>query len=52
MLVALDERPLADATDLQRLMVAERIGRPLRASVLRAGKLADRTIVPTPLRVD
>jgi len=51
-LVALDERPLADATDLQRLMVAERIGRPLRASVLRAGELTDRTIVPTPLRVD
>ena len=51
-LVALDEQPLADATDLQRLMVAERIGRPLRASVLRAGALSDRTIVPTPLRVD
>ena len=37
---------------LQRLMVAERIGRPLRASVLRAGELTDRTIVPTPLRVE
>ena len=51
-LVELDGRPLADATDLQRMMVAERIGRPLRASVLRAGELSDRTIVPTPLRVD
>jgi S1-C subfamily serine protease len=51
-LVELDGRPLADATDLQRMMVAERIGRPLRASVLRAGDLSVRTIVPTPLRVD
>ena len=51
-LVELDGRPLADATDLQRMMVAERIGRPLRASVLRAGELSERTIVPTPLRVD
>ena len=51
-LVELDGRPLADATDLQRMMVAERIGRPLRASLLRAGELSDRTIVPTPLRVD
>ncbi|HEX5193901.1 MAG TPA: trypsin-like peptidase domain-containing protein [Solirubrobacteraceae bacterium] len=51
-LVELDGQPLADATDLQRMMVAERIGRPLLASVLRAGELSERTIVPTPLRVD
>jgi S1-C subfamily serine protease len=51
-LVAIDDRPLADATDLQRLMVGEQIGRPLRATVLRAGRLSERTIVPTPLYVD
>jgi S1-C subfamily serine protease len=51
-LVAIDDQPLTDATDLQRLMVGERIGRPLHASVLRAGRLSDRTIVPTPLRID
>ena len=51
-LVGVDGQALADATDLQRLMVGERIGRPLRATVLRAGSLSDVTIVPTPLQVD
>jgi S1-C subfamily serine protease len=51
-LVAIDGRELTDATDLQRLMVGERIGRPLRATVLRAGRLTERTLVPTPLPVD
>ena len=51
-LVGVEGQALADATDLQRLMVGERIGRPLRATVLRAGSLSDVTIVPTPLGVD
>ena len=51
-LVELESEPLADATDLQRLMVGERIGRPLRATVVRDGALSELTIVPTPLRAD
>jgi S1-C subfamily serine protease len=45
-LVALDGVALEDATDLQRLMVDERIGRPLAARVLRDG--ADRTVTVVP----
>ncbi len=37
-LVELDGEPVADATDLQRLMVHERIGRSLEAIVLRDGR--------------
>ena len=51
-LVELEAQPLADATDLQRLMVGERIGRPLPLTVLRDGALSELTIVPTPLRAD
>jgi S1-C subfamily serine protease len=45
-LLALDGVALEDATDLQRLMVDERIGRPLDARVLRDG--ADRTLTVVP----
>jgi S1-C subfamily serine protease len=38
LLVALDGEPIADATDLQRLMVSERIGRTLTAAVIRAAR--------------
>ena len=51
-LVELEGEPLADATDLQRLMVGERIGRPLPVTTLRDGALSELTIVPTPLRAD
>jgi S1-C subfamily serine protease len=37
LLVELDGEPVADATDLQQLMVHERIGRKVRARVLRDG---------------
>jgi S1-C subfamily serine protease len=37
LLVELDGEPIADATDLQRLMVQERIGRRIEARVLRDG---------------
>jgi S1-C subfamily serine protease len=37
-LVELDGEPIADATALQRLMVEERIGRSVRARVLRDGR--------------
>ncbi len=37
LLVALDGEPVGDATDLQRLMLAERIGKEVVATVLRGG---------------
>ena len=51
-LVGVEGQALADATDLQRLMVGERIGRPLRVTVLRDGSLSELTIVPAPLSAD
>ncbi len=42
LLIELDGEPIADATDLQRLMVGERIGRAVRAAILRGG--SQRTI--------
>ncbi len=45
LLVELDGEPVADATDLQRLMVHERIGRKVPARVLRGG--AQRTVAVT-----
>jgi S1-C subfamily serine protease len=49
LLVAVDGVPVADATDLQRLMLAERIGRPLTATVLRHGTERGLTLVPDEL---
>ena len=50
LLVSLDGQPIEDATDLQRLMVAERIGRALEATMIRDG--AFRTITLTPRELD
>jgi S1-C subfamily serine protease len=49
LLVAIDGVPVADATDLQRLMLAERIGRALTATVLRHGAERGLTLVPDEL---
>ncbi|HEX3511301.1 MAG TPA: trypsin-like peptidase domain-containing protein [Solirubrobacteraceae bacterium] len=49
LLVALDGAPVGDAGDLQRLMLAERIGVPLAATVLRGGRERDLTLVPDEL---
>jgi S1-C subfamily serine protease len=49
LLVAIDGVPVSDATDLQRQMLAERIGRPLAATVLRHGAERDLTLVPDEL---
>jgi S1-C subfamily serine protease len=38
LLIELDGEPVSDATDLQRLMVQERIGRLVAATVLRDGR--------------
>jgi len=49
LLVAIDGVPVTDATDLQRLMLAERIGRPITATVLRHGAERGLTLVPDEL---
>ena len=46
LIVALDGTPLHGVDDLQRLMSAEQIGRPLEASVVRDGEL--RRVIVTP----
>ncbi|MCW2952053.1 MAG: Peptidase [Conexibacter sp.] len=49
LLVSLDGVALTDATDLQRLMIAEQIGRPLEAVVARAGRERPFTLTPDEL---
>jgi S1-C subfamily serine protease len=49
LLVAIDGVPVSDATDLQRQMLAERIGRPVAATVLRHGAERDLMLVPDEL---
>jgi S1-C subfamily serine protease len=45
LLVELDGEPVTDATDLQRLMVQERIGREVTVQVLRDGRPRTLTLV-------
>ena len=45
LLVELDGEPISDATDLQRLMVGERIGRAVTAVVIRDGRERMRSVV-------
>jgi S1-C subfamily serine protease len=49
LLVSLDGQPIEDATDLQRLMVAERIGRPLEATMIRDGRYRKVALTPNEL---
>jgi S1-C subfamily serine protease len=42
--------PVVDANDLQRLMVSEAIGHPLRVRAFRGGELVELTVVPDELR--
>jgi S1-C subfamily serine protease len=44
-LVALDGVPIGDTADVQALLGPERVGRAVVASIIRAGVLAERTIV-------
>jgi S1-C subfamily serine protease len=46
LLLAIDHVALEDATDLQRLMVGERIGQEVQATVLRGGDERSVTLVP------
>jgi S1-C subfamily serine protease len=49
LIVELDGVVLSDADDLQRLMTAERIGRPLELTVVREGSLRTLRVVPAEL---
>ena len=49
LIVALDDVPIADARDLQRLMVGERIGRSVDALVWRDGQLRTFAVHPVEL---
>jgi serine protease Do len=49
LIVEVDGRPMSDVGDLQRLMVAERIGRPLAARVIRGARELTLQIVPEEL---
>jgi S1-C subfamily serine protease len=50
LIIDVDGVPVADAGDLQRLMVDERIGRPLTVRAFRGGDLLELTVVPVELR--
>jgi S1-C subfamily serine protease len=50
LIIDLDGAPVADAGDLQRLMVGERIGRPLPVRAFRGGELLELTVVPVELQ--
>jgi S1-C subfamily serine protease len=49
LLIDVDGVPVEDAGDLQRLMITERIGRPLPVRAFRGGELLELTVVPTEL---
>jgi S1-C subfamily serine protease len=49
LIVEVDGTPMSDVGELQRLMVAERIGRPLEARVVRGGRTLSLRIVPDEL---
>jgi S1-C subfamily serine protease len=50
LIIDVDGVPVTDAGDLQRLMVGERIGRPIPVRAFRAGELLELTVVPVELR--
>ena len=50
LIIDVDGVPVADAGDLQRLMVGERIGRPLPVRAFRGGELLELTVVPVELQ--
>ena len=49
LIVAVDGAPVAGVNDLQRLMVADLIGRDVRLAVVRGGQRVELTVVPTEL---
>ena len=51
MIFELDGDPVESATDLQRLMVAERIGRDATAKLVRDGTVLELRVVPAELEL-
>jgi serine protease Do len=51
LIVAVDGSPVTGVDDLQRLMVAELIGREVTMAVVRAGRELDLTLVPAELEI-
>jgi S1-C subfamily serine protease len=49
LILNVDGQPVGDASDLQRLMVGETIGKPLPIRILRVGELRELTITPVEL---
>jgi S1-C subfamily serine protease len=49
LIIDVDGVPVEDAGDLQRLMVSERIGRPINVRAFRGGELLELTVVPAEL---
>jgi len=49
LIVAVDGAPVAGVNDLQRLMVADLIGRDVRLAVVRGGQRVELTVIPTEL---
>ena len=50
LIIDVDGAPVTDAGDLQRLMVGERIGRPVPVRAFRGGELLELTVVPVELQ--
>jgi hypothetical protein len=51
LIVEVDRSPIGGVDDLQRLMVAELIGRAVPAKVVRAGRVVRLELVPVELTV-
>jgi len=51
LIVAVDGEPMGDVGDLQRLMVAERIGRSVEVELIRGGRLTTVELTPRELEV-
>ena len=49
LILTIDDVPVAAIGELQRLLSADRIGRPVRINLVRAGQRLDKEVVPTEL---
>jgi serine protease Do len=49
LIVGVDGEPMADVTDLQRLMTMERIGKPIEVKLYRDGRALELSLVPVEL---
>jgi S1-C subfamily serine protease len=49
LILTIDDAPVAAIGELQRLLSADQIGRPLRVALVRAGERLDREVVPSEL---